>query len=400
MITIGFVVVMWGSFYAIEGKNITDVPSTIIASAMILGVAFLLSLFGILKLARISVLEVSAQILPLWSSLTAIGLIIVLIFRLEYSSVFIILNWFVGLALLFAVEKFLRKANNIILAVMPNVDLGEVNQAEVIKIDGLSLPDRPINAVVATVEEMANPLYAPVLAQLAINKIPILPHEVFQEQITGQVNRRHVDVSNLMQLGPYHRFIVIKRFSDIIMAGCGIILLSPLMVVIAVLIRLESSGSPIFIQRRIGEGGHEFNMYKFRSMLKNADVGGAKSTAVDDVRITRVGHLIRKLRIDELPQLINVIDGSMSMIGPRPEEISLVEKFSDEIPLYSFRHAIRPGITGWAQVMQGYAYANDASSTNAKLDYDLYYIKNLSLMMDFVIFFKTIKTIITGFGAR
>ena len=370
-VTAVFAMIMWGSFYLMEEKTVMDAPLTIIISSMMLGGAFLLSLLSILRLSRISVWKVSAQILPLWLSLTAFGLGAVLIFRLEYSTVFITINWFFGLAILFTAEKLLRMNNVMILAVMPNVDLkmtmgGRMN---VIRIDGYSLPDKPISAVIATAEEIINPLYARVLTQLAINKIPILQDEHFREQMTGRLNHRNVDAPDLMQLRPYRRYMVIKRFSDIVMASIGVILLSPLMIIIAILIRLESTGAPIFIQRRIGEGGRVFNMYKFRSMVKDADVDGAKFATTDDARITRIGRLIRKLRIDELPQLINVIGGSMSMIGPRPEQKALVEKLSDEIPLYSFRHAVRPGITGWAQVMQG--YADDVSSTDVKLSFDL-----------------------------
>ena len=306
-----------------------------------------------------------------------------------------------SLALLFVMRKVLSRGTHLSFGVTPKVDRSLIKKAKLIDIDPKATPaisSAEVSAVIATAAEIADKKFAPILTELAINRVPILPEELYREQMTGRVNHRNVDAPDLMQLKPYRRYMVIKRISDVVMASVGVILTWPLMVVVAVLIKLETKGSPFFVQRRMGESGREFNMYKFRSMVQYADAAGAKFATSGDARVTRIGRVIRKLRIDELPQLVNVLFGSMSMIGPRPEQKALVDELSAEIPLYPFRHAIRPGITGWAQVMQG--YADDVSSTDVKLSYDLYYIKNLSLMMDFVIFFKTIKTIFTGFGSR
>ena len=119
---------------------------------------------------------------------------------------------------------------------------------------------------------------------------------------------------------------------------------------------------------------------------------------VGDMRITKFGHFIRKTRIDELPQFLNILKGDMSLIGPRPEQLSFVEQFNESIPFYRYRHIVRPGLSGWAQVMQG--YASDEDETRVKLEYDFYYIKNFSLALDLLIILKTIQTILTGFGAR
>jgi len=252
--------------------------------------------------------------------------------------------------------------------------------------------------MIVTTGEMQDARYAGILAKLAISNVPILPFNEFQEQVSGRVDLAHTDAGTLLQLRPLRRYAVLKRCADIGMAVAGIAVLLPLMLLTALFIRLETRGSPIFCQTRIGLRGDEFTMFKFRSMVTDAEASGAKFAARKDVRVTRVGKIIRKWRIDELPQLFNVLAGSMSIIGPRPEQKAFVDKLAHEIPLYPFRHAVRPGITGWAQVMQG--YADDVSSTDIKLSYDLFYIKNLSVMMDFVILFKTLKTIFTGFGAR
>lgn len=393
-----YAAIMFVIFYLMEEKNIQNAPPTIVTSAAMLGSIFFLALMGIARLSRVSVWNVSAQVFPLWLTLTSIGLVLVLLARAEYSNIFIAINWPVGLALLFVLRKVISRSANLTFGVTPKVNRAMIKNAKLIDIDPTAKPLGQINAVIATASEIADKKFATILTELAINKVPIVPEELFREQITGRVNHRKVDAPDLMQLKPYRRYMVIKRISDVVMASVGFVLTLPLMLVVAVLIKLESKGSPFFIQRRTGEGGREFNMYKFRSMVQDADVDGAKFATSGDARVTRIGRVIRKLRIDELPQLVNVLFDSMSMIGPRPEQKALVDELSADIPLYPFRHAIRPGITGWAQVMQG--YADDVSSTDVKLSYDLYYIKNLSLMMDFVIFFKTIKTIITGFGSR
>ena len=172
----------------------------------------------------------------------------------------------------------------------------------------------------------------------------------------------------------------------------------PICLLTALAIRLESSGKVIFVQERVGQGGKLFKIYKFRSMTTDAEKHGAKLAQQNDARVTKVGKFIRKTRIDELPQFINVLKGEMSLIGPRPEQLSFVKTFEKSIPFYNYRHIVKPGISGWAQVTQGYAGNED--ETALKIQYDFFYIKNISLMLDILIVIKTIQTMLTGFGAR
>ena len=170
------------------------------------------------------------------------------------------------------------------------------------------------------------------------------------------------------------------------------------MIVLALMIRLESPGAALFTQQRIGRGGRVFTMYKFRSMKQVAERDGAKFARKGDPRITRIGRVIRKMRIDEWPQLYNVVIGDMSLIGPRPEQAAFLDELADSIPLFPLRHAVRPGITGWAQVC--YGYADDVDSTRRKIAHDLFYIRNISFLLDVNIVIRTIKIIFSGFGAR
>jgi lipopolysaccharide/colanic/teichoic acid biosynthesis glycosyltransferase len=175
------------------------------------------------------------------------------------------------------------------------------------------------------------------------------------------------------------------------------------MFVLGILIRLDSPGPAIFRQQRIGYGGKPFSMLKFRTMhdRRRASGGDAlrESMTLDgDARITRIGRFLRRSRIDELPQLVNVLLGQMSLIGPRPEAVPLSGWYSREVPFYLYRHIVRPGITGWAQVNQG--HVAELSDVNLKLHYDFFYIKNFSFWLDLLITMKTVRIVLTGFGAK
>ena len=188
----------------------------------------------------------------------------------------------------------------------------------------------------------------------------------------------------------------IKRVFDIIMAIIIGVMTLPVMAVAAIIVRLESPGPIIYSQDRVGENGKEFKVHKFRSMRNDAEKDGAKWARVNDPRVTKFGNFMRKTRIDELPQLINVLKGEMSFIGPRPERMVFIKELEKEIPYYNLRHMVKPGLTGWAQVM--YPYGASVEDARRKLEYDLYYIKHHSLYLDLMIMFMTFKTVVFGKG--
>jgi len=175
-------------------------------------------------------------------------------------------------------------------------------------------------------------------------------------------------------------------------------LVLPLALLIGLLIKLDSTGPIIFAQTRIGLHGNQFKMFKFRSMRHSTEQIGGRFAQDKDTRITRVGRLLRRYRLDELPQVVNVLRGQMSLIGPRPEQPEIVTGYLKSIPYYGFRHVVRPGISGWAQVSYGYAASDEETKT--KLEYDFFYIKNMSLWIDTVVFLRTGLTVFTGRGAR
>jgi exopolysaccharide biosynthesis polyprenyl glycosylphosphotransferase len=173
----------------------------------------------------------------------------------------------------------------------------------------------------------------------------------------------------------------------------------PISIATGILIKLESSGPLFYRQERVGRDGQNFVLYKFRSMTVDAeeDVGPVWAS-VNDPRVTRVGRIIRKLRIDEIPQMINVLKGEMSFVGPRPERPFFVQKLKEKIPYYYLRLSVKPGITGWAQI--SYPYGDSEAGAVEKLQYDLYYIKNMSVLFDLQIIFESLKVILLGKGAR
>lgn len=188
----------------------------------------------------------------------------------------------------------------------------------------------------------------------------------------------------------------IKRLFDIIMAIIIGVIALPVMAIAAIIVHFESPGPIIYSQDRVGENGKEFKVHKFRSMRNDAEKDGAKWAQVNDPRVTKFGNFMRKTRIDELPQLINVLRGEMSFIGPRPERMIFIKELEKEIPYYNLRHMVKPGLTGWAQVM--YPYGASVEDARRKLEYDLYYIKDHSLYLDMMIMFMTFKTVVFGKG--
>ena len=186
-----------------------------------------------------------------------------------------------------------------------------------------------------------------------------------------------------------------KRLTDFFLSIVLLIPAIPICLIGAILIMLETKGNPLYTQERVGLNGEKFTIYKLRSMYSDAEKDGHKWAEKEDSRITKVGSIIRKTRIDELPQLINIIRGEMAIIGPRPERPEFIEEFLKEIPDFNDRLAVKPGITGWAQVNGGYEL-----SPKEKLKYDQYYIEHEGLKLDTLILFKTIKVVFTGEGSR
>ncbi len=259
-----------------------------------------------------------------------------------------------------------------------------------------------IGKVIVALKEKRNNFPLKELLDCRVRGINVVDGNSFYETLTGKLSVEQINPGWLIFSDGFrhsHLKRHLKRLLDLILSSIMIIGLLPLIVFIAIIIKLDSKGPVLFSQERVGEKRKPYQVYKFRSMTDDAEkLSGPKWAEDDDPRVTRVGKFIRKWRLDELPQLWNVLKGDMSFVGPRPEREFFIEKLEKEIPYYGKRFTVKPGLTGWAQVSYGYgATVEDAIE---KLNYELFYIKNMSLLMDIVIVFRTVKTVLFGKGAR
>jgi len=239
------------------------------------------------------------------------------------------------------------------------------------------------------------------LTSCVLSGVPVYHLTQAREMLTGRLDIRHLSENMLTSHDPHHGYLALKRVFDTAGALAALVVLGPLLLLVAMLVKLDSPGPALFTQYRISKGGSKFLIYKFRTMKVGAAAPASRNDAMTldrDPRITRFGAFLRKSRIDELPQILNILKGEMSWIGPRPEAAPLAEWYESQLPFYQYRHIVPPGITGWAQVNQG--HVTDPSDVLDKLHYDFFYIKNFSLWLDMLVVLKTLRTILTGFGAR
>jgi sugar transferase (PEP-CTERM system associated) len=223
----------------------------------------------------------------------------------------------------------------------------------------------------------------------------------FFENLTGRMQVEHLNPSFLIFSEGFRKTkitLTLKRMKGLVVSSLGMILSLPLIILISLLIKMDSEGPLFYRQERIGEYGRRFKLLKFRTMIENAEANGAVWAQRNDPRITRVGRWLRKTRLDEIPQMINVLKGDMAFVGPRPERPEFVEQLRKVIPFYDQRHSVRPGITGWAQVR--YPYGATKEDALEKLKYDLFYIKNMTIFFDMVIIFETIRVVLFARGGR
>lgn len=259
-----------------------------------------------------------------------------------------------------------------------------------------------IHKIVVSLSERRGVLPLRDMMNCKLSGIEITDAPSFYEEVAGKLFLEDIKPSSLIFSDGFKITSIrksSKRVIDIVLTLIGIIITAPLIPIIALLIKIDTSGPVLFRQLRVGEREKNFMLYKFRTMYQDAENEiGAVWAQKNDARITRVGKILRKTRLDEIPQLFNVLKGDMSLIGPRPERPEFVEKLKKKIPYYSERHFVKPGISGWAQVK--YRYGASVEDAVEKLRYDLYYIKNLSFFLDMLIVLETVKVVLFGRGSR
>jgi len=256
--------------------------------------------------------------------------------------------------------------------------------------------------IVAVREQRGGVLPLRELLDCRVRGVPVTDLSGFYERVRGEVPIDSLKASWLIYGNGFEQGslrTLIKRAFDLVAASVLFVATLPLMILTALVIKIESPGPVIYRQERVGRAGRPFTVLKFRSMRNDAEKDGiARWASVGDPRVTRTGRLIRKLRIDELPQLINVLRGQMSFVGPRPERPNFVAQLKEQIPFYDLRHSVKPGLTGWAQVR--YSYGASVEDARTKLQFDLYYVKNHSLFLDVLILFETVRVILFREGAQ
>jgi sugar transferase (PEP-CTERM system associated) len=259
-----------------------------------------------------------------------------------------------------------------------------------------------VKKIIVSLNERRGTLPVKEILNCKLRGIDVIEGPTFYEQLTGKMLIENMNPSYLIFAEGFRITLFknyIKRILDFVLSSIAIVLFLPFIIILPVIIKLNSKGPALLKQVRVGKGEKLFTLYKFRTMIDGAEKNtGPVWSQEGDFRITRLGNLLRKTRLDEIPQLFNVMRGDMSFIGPRPERPFFVEALKKQIPYYSERHCVKPGITGWAQVR--HAYSDSVEGALEKLRYDLYYIKYQSISLDLLIILDTMKVILFGRGGR
>lgn len=365
--------------------------------------AFLLGYLMFRKVTGYPGVKATAFILPVFVAAYAISALGFMFLRLEYSRVQFLMSFGASVLAFYWVFIMVRRLNRMRLAVVPVGDVSRLLTLGFVRWRPLASPSdmRVEGGIVVDMKADLSPEWERFIADRALDGTPVYDAKQVFESLSGRVQVEHLSENTFAALTPNSIYASGKRHIDFLVAVAAAILTAPLLVLVAIAIRLESSGPAIFRQERIGYRGRVFTVYKLRTMRMAAagsETLESEMTKDRDPRITRLGRFLRKTRIDELPQIINILRGEMSWIGPRPEAVRISQWYEKNIPFYRYRHLVRPGITGWAQVSQGHVTTLDDG--DLKLQYDFFYVKNFSLWLDILVLLRTVRVVFTGHGAR
>ena len=371
----------------------------------LLGTLFAL-LLGFLVFRKVTAypgVQSTAYIVPAF--LGAYGFVVAIFFmlRLDYSRSQFLVSFILAVAFFYAACILMRRGRTLELAVVPVGDVGRLSALRMANVRLLASPAE-ISGSQAVVVDFRADLpedWERFIADSVLEGRPVYNAKDVMESLSGRVQIEHISENRFGVLNPDSIYDSAKRYVDFVLALVALFLLAPLLLLTGLAIRLDSPGPALFRQARMGFRGQVFEVYKFRTMRHHAAAPtdrDAQMTRANDPRITRLGRFLRRSRIDELPQVLNILRMEMSWIGPRPEALGLSEWYDSVIPFYRYRHVVRPGITGWAQVNQGHVTSVD--DADIKLQYDFFYVKNVSLWLDILVLLRTVRIVLTGHGAR
>ncbi|SPJ32809.1 exopolysaccharide biosynthesis polyprenyl glycosylphosphotransferase [Kushneria phyllosphaerae] len=387
---------LWGRAWSTSTLAAISTNTTVLASAIAWMVAFRI----VQQLSRHPGADPCTYVAPVVTAVYLLILVVLELMAIPFHLTQLLMSG--GLALLFGWTGYrvTRRYRRLKMALVPLGNIREWFGHQDVDQRWLSGPDLEslrVDGVIIDLSCDLNDEWQRFLADCTIKRIPVHDARRFGEASTGRIGLDQIHANRYGSLMPRTSYELFKRLADILAALLMLPAALPIMAVAAMMIKRDDPGPILFRQRRSGFQGEEFDVYKMRSMYVNPD-DVRPTQEGDDPRITKVGRYLRKYRIDELPQLFNVLKGEMSLIGPRPETPALTEAYERDIPFFRYRHAVRPGISGWAQVEQG--YASEVEGSRIKLEYDFYYIRNFSFWMDLLVVIRTIRTIFTGSGAR
>lgn len=370
------------------------VPTLVMAS-----IASLTALYMAREMVRFPGSSIAAYFPPSLAINFLILATMVVLLRIDYSRVTLVASLFAAMIWLFWDFYFNRRKKLLQTLVVPGGEMRDINELRNVELHWLTRPDDHITGaevVVADLHHDHSPAWERYIAKCILAGVPVFDIKGLIENLTGRVEIEHLSENSFGAVLPSKFYLRIKHLIDVMLAIVLLPLFAIIILAAAIAIRLETRGSVFFHQQRMGFRSTKFTILKLRSM-KVTTLNGEHFTRNDDDRITRVGRFIRKFRIDEIPQIFNILRGEMSWIGPRPEALPLAEWYADKIPYYIYRHAVRPGLTGWAQINQGNVAEIEAATR--KLHFDFYYIKNFSPFLDLTIAMKTIYVVLSGFGS-
>ena len=376
--------------------------NTIIGS----GIALILGFLGFRRLHIFPGIASGGYIITAVSLTFGMLAAVFFFFRLEYSRLQFVSSYVLTLAffIFIHVRYVAYKPVKLGIILGPSVPTPPAFERVIwYPIEAPNAPSPPVEGVVVDLSADHDDAWSNRIATFALEGIPVYHIKQATEQLSGRVEIDHLGENTLGSLNPNDVYLKTKAVIDAMIATTFLVILLPLFFITSIVIKIDSRGSIFFRQERTGFRARPFMVFKFRTMhaasdVPSKDVRQLAMTQDRDPRITRVGAFLRRSRIDELPQLLNVVLGEMSLIGPRPEAVALTRWYEEEIPFYHYRHILKPGITGWAQINQG--HVADVEDVRTKLDLDFYYIKNFSVWLDILILIKTIHIILTGQGAK
>lgn len=365
--------------------------------------AFLLGYLLFRKVTGYPGVRATAFILPVFAASYALTVLAFFFLRLEYSRLQFLLSFGASIVLFYWIFIAVRRLKTMTLSIVPIGDVGRLSSLKFVQWHKLASPDDPKieGGIVADLRADLPPEWEQAIAEKALSGVPVYDAKQVFESLSGRVQIEHLSENTFAALSPNSIYASGKRYIDFVLAVAVFAFIWPLMLLAALAVKIDSPGPALFRQQRMGYRGQVFTVFKLRTM-RAAPAGAedleSQMTLSADPRITRLGRFLRKSRIDELPQLINILRGEMSWIGPRPEALQLSKWYQSKIPYYQYRHLVRPGITGWAQVAQG--HVTSLTDADLKLQYDFFYVKHFSLWLDILVLLRTVRVIFTGSGAK